>query len=623
MKRKNKIGTLFSVLLCMILIFSMTLFSACSDPAEESSASSASSEESTSGNNGTSEDPSGENSSEIGDSSNEGEGEGVDDEDEEPTTIEYRTQSASLQTVTEAAKAQEIASLTFKGTVAPGDHLLNYSATVEGKFNLSDQSGDVLESTIKHKLTTTTYSYNYAFLREGSIFTLFDATAKKSVWNEDVTLSYVGADGLLDSVTEMEGIDASTLATVEAYLPVILSGSSSYLNAGLLALANYTGAATEEENKVTVDLNKALYTLARDMRVLLTRVEDDTTVESFLKDSLVVEYMNNLMKDTSTDDLSGTRGILLSLLKSGMLNDYIGNADGEMDEEVISLLIQFLSIQPVKNSTTYEYLVDLLCSDELSALLTYIIQQQTSTAVELNIGEISINDLLDGLGTSKADLVAALKKVEENQFSFTVTTQNASYPVTLSDAKLIFNLNDDKTVASTDIDMTVKVSDVPIDVNATIGYSDEKATLTDISACTVSIPHGIYNDGTKTETLELTAGNDAVTAQPVFANNTLSSFVVTVGNDSVTSDYDAEAETLSFTYNGTEYSYTVKTQVITASDKETLLIEVYADVNNADAIYIEADSTEKLTYTVAEFLAAQKADAAATTEETTTVAQAA
>jgi hypothetical protein len=629
MKRKNKIGTLFSILLCMILVFSTVLFSACSNT-EASSSGTNTSESSTSkddasgsGSNtpdSSSASPDNSGNSNSSGSSNDGsngsngsndDNDDNDDEEEEPVTIEYRTQSETLQAVTEAAQAQDIASLTLKGKGVAGSHLLNDSATIEGAFNIADQSGDVAVFTSIPMLKTTSHTYNYVFLRDGSLFTLFNQSAKKSAWNEDVVLSYAGADGLLDSITDMEGVDPSTLETVISFLPTILSGSVSSLNAGVLAFANYTGAATEEENKVTVDLNKALYTLARDMRVLLTRVQDDTTVESFLKDATVVEYMNNLMKDVSTDDIATLKGGLYLLIQSGMLNEYIGNSDGETDNELSALLLAFLGIQPVKNSTAYEYLVDLLCSDELSDLLTYFIKQQTGTTVEVNVGDFLVNDLFALLGTTKADIVAALKQVETDQISFTITAEGASYPIVLSETNLVFNLNEDKTIASTDIATTIKISDVPVDAELTLTYSDKATTLTDISACTVSIPHGIYNDGTKTEELTLKAGDNTVTAKPVFANNALSSFAVTVGNDAVTSAYDAEKETLTFTYNNTEYTYTVKTQAVTVSDKEMLLISVYgsADKTNAAVIYIQADNVEMLTYTVAEFLAAQKADA--------------
>jgi hypothetical protein len=265
-------------------------------------------------------------------------------------------------------------------------------------------------------------------------------------------------------------------------------------------------------------------------------------------------------------------------------------------------------------------LVKLLCSNELSALLTHIAQQQNEDAEEIKIGNILVKDILTALGTTKADLIAALDNVEEEQISTTITIQDTDYTLDFSDMQLVFTLNDDKTVSSLDITTTIKFLGAPVNISATIVYSDEELTLSDISACNVSVPHAIYNDGTRTETLDLTLGDDsdgdsavAVKVNPVFADNALSAFVVTIDGNTIESTYDPDTATLTFTYNETEYVYTVVQQTFSQSifdseeNGEILLIAVYPQGETADSgnvVRIQADQMETLTYTVEEFLAA-------------------
>jgi hypothetical protein len=585
MKTKKKSTILFTIFLCLILAFSAVFFTACDDDIDSASPSAGTQTESTTdGDTGTSADDT------------------TDD-----VTVEMREPSESLQTVTETARTQKIASLTLDGTGKIGGNVLKDTYTAQGSFNVADQNGDF---SVANKLVGKDTSYSYAFLREGSLFTLLKQTEETTIWNDSVTFSYVGADGVLETVTNMEGIDDSTLSIAVSYAPLLLANSASYLNAAMLSLGNFTGSATEEENTVTIDLNKALFTLASDWKILLNRVKDGTTVEAFLKDPVVSAYMEYLLSDFSASDISMIRKALLALLTSDTLGNYIDNIGSYIGNENISdgktatLLYAFLRVSPDRKSTAYEYLVKLLCSDELSALLTHLATLKDEDAEEVKIAEMSVTDLFASLGTNKDEVISALDEIEENYFSLTVRDTT----VELSDAKLVFTLNEDQTIASVNIVANASYSDTPVVVNATVSYSDEKTTLSDISACKVSIPQAIYHDGTRTEKLELKAGETAVTVQPVFQGNALSSFVVTIGGETVENTYDNEKGTLTFRYNETDYVYSVTQSTVSVKDTEELIIGIYETKDNADVVYIKADDTTTQTYTVADFLASKNTE---------------
>lgn len=140
------------------------------------------------------------------------------------------------------------------------------------------------------------------------------------------------------------------------------------------AIANAADAVTVTDTKATVNINLMAYNMASDIKNLVNGVTVTTTVNDILSSNYLKKYLmvftEMIPVETVQQGLASLKDVNLGELFAGIN----ASQGGQIPEEVIAVLSEVdlskvAAIKPDANSTTYDYILKILGSEELCTLL--------------------------------------------------------------------------------------------------------------------------------------------------------------------------------------------------------------------------------------------------------------
>lgn len=397
-----------------------------------------------------------------------------------------------------------------------------------GKFNLKSGDADI---TVKSTNNDKTSSHEYMFLRNWHAFD-YDALDNGMVtnWGSNVTLNYSGNP--FDSLTE-EGSP-----TWSQYLPTVFGEMVSELTNTTTKTYTYSiakiadsfnGLTIDSKQKTaTIDLNATVYGAVTAIGEVLSSINDNTTIGDILKTDAV---KNILMSVTELFPATEIKSAFDEVLQSLPV---------EIKQMIDSMGIDLskIFIAPDKNSTTYDYLVKIISSEELKNAINKIIQfamQQQGVTGGIGFGltdtldKMKVAPLFQMAGISVTDIARSFKdytkQITKDSFVINLPDENGesdnlspspydaaretTSTVTITGANIVYTLSDDNKVSKQDISATcahtfTEVYNEEIEdynmtyvIKGTLEYSATDYTLADISNCKTAKYAKQYTDNAK------------------------------------------------------------------------------------------------------------------------------
>lgn len=386
-------------------------------------------------------------------------------------------------------------------------HTMNMVETT--KMNLKDANADI---TVKMTADKDVAEYTYAFLRNFHFFD-YDALESGEVknWNNNITLNYGG-----NAFDEME-LDNPMLgefiggamgdAFGEAY-----STDLKVCTYTLTKLADSFGALKIEKNKATIDVNAMAYGMATQITAVLNKLDDNTTVGDLLKEPAI---KNVLMSITELFPVTEVKAAIDEIVKS--LPDEVKGTLTAVDIDLSKIFVA-----PDKNSTTYDYILKILGSQELLNAVNKALQSAIPSDSAMSGVPVGLTETFDKMKISailqmadapikvtdlKDFVTPYLQGITKTNFTLTVDEEGT---FTLSDASIVYTLSGNKVTKQ---DISAKFSMLSTSygdgsnrireyttagtATATIEYSATEYTLADISNCkTQQHAEQYYNNAT-------------------------------------------------------------------------------------------------------------------------------
>lgn len=401
--------------------------------------------------------------------------------------------------------ATDYAAIELSGTLGV-KALEEGTSYVSGKINL-DGSADI---TFRQE-EEEEENYAYIFMREGAVYGLFcddEVAADK--------FAEVPADkfkGLVDLEATIEGILGMAGDYVELpeglELGDLVKGGVDGLNGALLKLANASRAASDKDGVITVDINKAIYNVVADVKGLVSGLKGTTTVGDILGNAALKNYSQLVTELVTPQDLVDA--------VAAILESFGGEADAPAatDEEypeypdeseiamayaVMALNILndvFKAVEPDENSTTYDYLVKVISSQELVDEINAAFKGMgaPSDVLPKKVSEFTLNDILlmAEVDMSVSDIVTAATALIESytsgvtETSFGVTVEEVT-PFVLSNAKILYTYGDSGlTSQKIEADVVVNIyapdgtkeGETSLDIDLTFDYKATAYAATD------------------------------------------------------------------------------------------------------------------------------------------------
>ncbi|MDE6273889.1 MAG: hypothetical protein K2L87_02440 [Clostridiales bacterium] len=408
------------------------------------------------------------------------------------------------------------------------------------KLNLKDMNADI---TVKMTADKEVEEWTYAFLRN---FHSFDYDARESGevknWNSNITLNYGGYafDEMELDNPMLEGLlgDSMGDAFGEAY-----STEMKVCTYTLTKLADSFSALKIEKDKATIDVNAMAYGMATQITAVLNKLNDNTTVGDLLKEPAI---KNILMSITELFPVTDVKAAIDEVVKS--LPDEVKGMLTAMQIDLSKIFVA-----PDKNSTTYDYILKILGSQELLNAVNKALQQAIPSDSAMSGAPVGLTETFDKMKISTIlQMTGAPIKVTDlkdfvtpylqgiTKTNFTLN-DGESDTFTLSDASIVYTLSGNKVTKQ---DISAKFSMLSTSygngsssgsyiseyttagtATATIEYSATEYTLADISNCKTQQSAHQYENNATLDSWSLR--NYGYTAKQNVVNNKVVSITLT------------------------------------------------------------------------------------------------
>ena len=292
------------------------------------------------------------------------------------------------------------------------------------------------------------------------------------------------------ALAEAPGLDAGALA-----LPAVIKANSVLVN---LAVAADT--LEVKDGVYTVDVIKTLNKVYTEISAVVNALDENTTVGEVLSNKTVEKYLS----------------AITAVVPAETVYSLVCSALDEMSPAMKEMLSFIPGIKPDENSTTYDYIVKLVSSDEVKTLVNGLLEKQGAPAEALfttTLDKAKLNDVLALAEMSVAGVKEMVKNlpVEFADGKLTITSKGErsesvtvykelSLGYTVKDGTLTgqtvsakfdnegkehrsmsFNPEGGEQVTIYDID---EYSDI-VTMTTSLTYVNSAAALVDISGCTV------------------------------------------------------------------------------------------------------------------------------------------
>ena len=242
-----------------------------------------------------------------------------------------------------------------------GDVTGTVTTDVNAKLDFRTGNGDVLYTNKYEAATVDATTYGYAFLREWELLVDENEYETEVTDYSQLNLKLIDVSDIIGDETDMD-LDLSTLPVGD-----LLGGGMGEANRLLSTFANASGALTMENGAAVIDLNKAAYNFANDVKTLVNGITAETTIGQLLDNAILKKYATVFTELISIDEISLLIEQLVVYAQTfqTMTPEQIELLPEETRKiaELAQTLLKnvnigaLLNVKPDKNSSTYEYIV--------------------------------------------------------------------------------------------------------------------------------------------------------------------------------------------------------------------------------------------------------------------------
>ena len=362
------------------------------------------------------------------------------------------------------------------------------------------------------------------------------------------------------------------------------------VNALIIELADAAGAITLSEKEMMVNIPQFVANVQADAVDFIEDFTIKTTLKELLLQEQLKKYMNSLTRDIDAKEL-----------QDGMKKLYEAVKEDFSDETSLTIedwanIFKIICINPNDHATAYEYLVELICSEEFYELTdgqmidcnTSIFEQTTGMYLEDGYHEYKdlneeqkqecITHFEDEI-KEIADVIKEIVLVEDGKITFGSDENTAI----IEGCEFVYGLHEDNTISDLSVKGSLKMGNIEGSLEGKISFMKEATTVTDISNFKVfAETTGEYLNGVSENYIY--DSNQSMYIYPEIQNGKLVGFVTKqeeyVGEwIYVTYDNTYNAETGTLVVNG-EYTYQIETEM-----NPTDYAPLYINISNKDAYW--------------------------------------
>ena len=395
-----------------------------------------------------------------------------------------------------------------------------------GVSALASAASGAFDVTLKGKVPyngTVVEAYKYYFMRDWKIY-----GAESLAPVEDYTK--LTLEPVVDlAATISEGAGAQANAMLNMYVPAVVNAVVSAETYTLLSLGKVTNSVAYKDNTITLDYNLAIYNMFNDVKSVIDGIEATTTVGDILGNATLKKYAEIFTELVDYEDLVSTVTMIKTMLQAqtpqlpapaaaveggeneGDVSEPEYPSETETGLAVVGVIVEVLdsllkTVTPDANSSTYDYLVKLLSSDELKnkinelyaqtnegvllekSLDKYTVKDIMSLAMETELTDAQVNEALTA---TKAEVAEVAKGITAEKFN---VTQDGS-TVLMDGLKYTFSYDKDYVLLSQTIAGSMSVTDptstpstTAITVELSIEYGKSALTLVTLSSKLPAFP---------------------------------------------------------------------------------------------------------------------------------------
>lgn len=381
--------------------------------------------------------------------------------------------------------SQDSQSITLDGKMTQGLATTKVSANV----NYGAGNADIFAS--------ENNAYHYMFIRDWKVYTAEDS--KTEIKDFSSVPLKLGTD--LKAAAEEELGEMTDLVFTQ--IPAFVNGALSAYNSLIISFAKAANAVAYKNNTLTVNYNLAFYNMYNDTKSVVDGLKITTTVGDLLGNNTIKKYMQVLTEFVTVDEINTAVDLVKGMLESTPEAPEIGvNPVSEVDEDTdltpenpetpdytemmqtLGVIVEAVdglldAVKADANSTTYDYLLKLLSSEELKELINSSVGEEV---LAKKLSEYSVGDLLSLIVQTNDTTVlnAMLKQVKDAyaQLGQYITAKAITVEGTsISDVLITYTVDENFKVLSQTFASKVKSDGGMVSEEFTITYNKTAVTL--------------------------------------------------------------------------------------------------------------------------------------------------
>lgn len=317
--------------------------------------------------------------------------------------------------------------MSLSGEHTDGD--ASVALTGKAKFNGADGDADVATKEIYSEEGSEPFNQTHlyhSFLRGWKVY-LYGAKENE----EDILNRY--EDGCLEDYGDVK----EYFAPIKPELLVKYAPRHNYT---LLMLAKETGFVKIEGDKLVVDVNGTIAAMKTVIDTFLDNAKSTDTIGEVLTNPLVANYFKAVLNIVDPEDLPEILSWLYFL-----------------DEEEQGLIDALMEVPADEGSTTYEYLLKLIKSNEAYVAAKDYIAKTFDASLPSKIENVTLqfvaDVVVDEKNTDFAEFISNVKEMFDDLFlevtdkKVAIKEKYYSQFYELSDTKIVYTIKDDKIVS--------------------------------------------------------------------------------------------------------------------------------------------------------------------------------
>lgn len=369
---------------------------------------------------------------------------------DEKTTVD--SVLTALQTQSYAAISTDMSGTFKQSGVEAG------TVKSSAKLNLATGDADIVAESVGKGENAGVDNYSYIFMRDWNAYS-YSAETKPAGLN---SIEWSAEGNLNDMITEAlqgEGIpvDFASIGGLASVCQMVLP-MACHLE---LSFADAAGGITDDASAktLTVDINKVLYNFVNDIKGVINGLTDSTTIGDLLNNETVKKYFS----------------IITELVPVDTVKSFVAQTG--------------LNVQPDDGSSTYDYIVKIISSEELKKLIS----EMAGMALPNTLDKFALSFFLNSTGVNIADIKTAFEQLTSGitPTQFSIAAEDAG--VTLTNAKEVYAYDDNYAINSISSQLTIGMNVTgegayEISLSGTTNLLTSEVTLEEIDFSNVALP---------------------------------------------------------------------------------------------------------------------------------------